>query len=148
MPLLTGALIVGGAMKIMGSLKASRSARRQARQARRLAEFEATEIERRTALDISVTERTAGVFRGQQTAAFASGGIDVGGDSSLIVMEQTARAFAERITDIRGEGAFRAQVTRMGGSMSAAVANDRAKAHNIEAMGSFISLGADIYGGK
>ena len=135
----TAMIVAGVGMQVFGSISGARSARRQARNARALGEFEAKEIERRSFVDIANIRRATPQFLAQQAAAFSAAGVDVGSGSALIAMEQSARILAERITETRGEAQFRAQITRMSANFRAQSLRDEARAQNIGAIGSVIS---------
>ncbi len=144
MPILTGALIVGTGLQVYGNMRSASAQRRQAAAEARIREAEARETERRFLADVETTKRTGAVFLGQQAAAFASAGIDVGSGVALTMMEETARQFAEKVTDIRLEGEFRARNIRQGAALNAAVREDQARAHEIAAVGTILNFAGGL----
>ena len=144
MPVLVGALVVGTGLQVYGSMKSASAQRKQAEREARIREMEARETERRTLADIEQTQRSASIFSSQQATAFASAGVDVGSGVSLVMMEEAARNFAERVTDLRLEGEFRAKNIRMGAELNRMVREDNARALELNALGSIVNFGMQM----
>lgn len=139
----TGALIgvtaVSTGVQIYGQRKASRAKERAARSEAESKRQQALDLIERFEINTDVLRRRGKQFKGEQIAAFVSGGVEISSGSPLLAMEQTNRNIARSIQLDRMELDAQVDAIRRGADLDDVIAKDIAGSRGLDSFSLFMS---------
>ena len=151
--------LAGGLVQLAGSVEGARASRTAGARAQVAAEFNANELERQAGISIAIAQRQALEEKRQGDIA-ASRALAVAAASGAGVSDPT---IVRLLTSAKGEGAYRAEVAlyegeerarqlriaamseRLGGSAALEEGIDRARAYNLQGLGTIARTGGSLY---
>ena len=130
------AAVAGVGINILGQNAQAKAQERAALAQAEAKRLQAFEVLRRSEFNIDELEAEAKRFRGQQTAAFAKSGVDVGSGASLVQLEQLNRDLVEQVAVQREEADFKAKQLFAGADIDTKLSGDIRTAATFNMIGS------------
>jgi hypothetical protein len=134
---------VGGVFSGLGAIAEGQGEARVAFRDAELKERQAEEILSRAQSNAAIARLSGQQLRGEQGAAFAKGGVDVGTGSPLLMMEQTNIEIEREVQSINREAQFEAEQLRRGAIVDKQQAQDIKVATRLKVVGTLFGSVSD-----
>lgn len=132
-------IAAGTALQISGQRKASKAQEAAALRDAEIKRQQAEDILERLNINTESIEREGQRLRGRQEAAFASSGVDVGSNISLIALEETSRSIDRALDVERFEAQAQINVIESGAEADRQRARDIRSTRDLNTAGIFLS---------
>ena len=131
--------IVGAGVQMYGQRKAAKAQEEAAAAQAAAKRLQAQDMLERFAINTSILERQCEMFKQNQLAAFASGGVDIGTGTPLVAMEQTNSAIQQQIAVDKMEVDSKVSALRAGADVDERLGGDIRKASQFQQVGTFLT---------
>jgi len=141
-----GMQAVGTIIGADGNRKAARAARKAAELQQFLANKRADEVLRRSKVNVEAIKAEGEQLESKQVSSFAKAGVDVGGGSPLLLLEENIANTKRQAYETGRSAEFEAKNIRAGGAATAAAGRAGERAARTQNLGSLITTGASVAG--
>lgn len=143
------ALAVGGTgLSVMGQIEEAEARAAEARRQAAIGRLRAQEIEERAVINEKAIKKRGDKTAGEQVAAFAKGGVDVGKGTAATAIEETANEVMQEVMNTRREARFEAHLARLGADSTEQAAKQLLKAGQVRAAGTLLSGAGNMAANK
>ena len=135
--------IAGGVLSAGAQIASAQQEAGAAHRDAQVKDLQADEVLSRAQINARLSILQGQKLKGDQVAAFAKGGVDVGGGSPLLMLEQTSMEITREVQSIARDAQFEASQLRRGAESSRQQAKDIQTAGKLAATATLFGAGAE-----